>query len=186
MTARPTAYGTSTSASVAGYRVKETLSGQSKEAVGRTTDVEGSLTINGTTVSAANFTVDLTTVSSDDSRRDGQFQGRIMNTSQFPTATFKLTSPISLGVVPAVGETVTKKATGDLTMHGVTKRITFDVTAKRVSGEFRISAGIPIHFADYNIDNPSCVHRQSRRRRHPRVHPRPPEVTPAFRVHLSG
>src|SRR5205085_5955622 len=50
-----------TSASVAGYRVKEQLRGASKEAAGRTTDVSGSMTLSGTTVSAASFTVDMTT-----------------------------------------------------------------------------------------------------------------------------
>src|SRR4051794_23026095 len=41
-----------TTGSVLGYRVKEVLFGQSNEAVGRTSDVTGSMTINGATVSA--------------------------------------------------------------------------------------------------------------------------------------
>src|SRR3954454_21524566 len=77
------------SGSQAGYRVKEVLFGQNTDAVGRTSDVTGSLTISGTSVTDGAFTVDLTTVKSDESQRDSQFQGRIMNTSQFPDATFK-------------------------------------------------------------------------------------------------
>ncbi len=42
----------------------------------------------------------MTTVKSDRSQRDGQFQGRIMDTSQFPTGTFTLTSPVELAPVP--------------------------------------------------------------------------------------
>ena len=53
------------------------------------------------------------------------------------------------------GREVRSTATGDLTLHGVKKRITFDVTAKRVSGEIRVNAAIPIHFSDYGISNPS-------------------------------
>lgn len=142
------------SASVVGYRVKETLFGASTEAVGRTSEIDGSFTINGTTVSAAEFTVNMKSVSSDRSQRDGQFHGRIMNTSSFPTATFKLTSPISLSSVE-LDEEVKAMATGDLTMHGVTKKVTFEITAKRVTGQIRANGAIPIHFEDYDISNPS-------------------------------
>jgi len=42
---------------VAGYRVKEVLLGQNNIAVGRTSHIKGDLTIKGTTVTAAAFTV---------------------------------------------------------------------------------------------------------------------------------
>src|SRR5215469_666962 len=41
------------SGSVVGYRVQEVLAGQNNTAVGRTSDISGSMTISGTTVSAA-------------------------------------------------------------------------------------------------------------------------------------
>src|SRR5205823_5433952 len=85
-----------TPASIVGYRIQETLFGSSNEAYGRTSRVSGSMVINGTTVSTTNLTVDMTSVSSDRSQRDGQFRGRIMQTSTYPTAMFKLTSPIDL------------------------------------------------------------------------------------------
>src|SRR3954470_5572025 len=78
-----------TNGSQAGYRVSEILFGQHNEAVGRTTAVTGDATISGAKVSAATVTVDLTKVSSDRSQRDNQFRGRIMDTSTYPTATFK-------------------------------------------------------------------------------------------------
>ena len=62
------------SGSQAGYRVKEVLFGQSVEAVGRTSNVDGALTINGTTVEAAAISIDLASVESGESRRDGQFR----------------------------------------------------------------------------------------------------------------
>jgi len=138
-----------------GYRVKETLFGQSTEAVGRTNDVTGSLTITGSTVGAGDFTVDMTTVKSDSSQRDNQFNGRIMNTSQFPTSTFKLTQPIELGSVPADGLEVSATATGDLTLKGTTKTVTFPVTARLSNGQVQVTGSIPITFADYGISNPS-------------------------------
>ena len=141
--------------SQAGYRVKEILLGQDAEAVGRTTAVTGQMTVSGTTVSAADFSVDLTKVTSDKSQRDGQFQNRIMETSKFPNATFKTTQPIVLGAALADGATVTAKATGDLTIHGVTKAVTIDVSAQRTGTAIKVSGNVPITFADYQIANPS-------------------------------
>jgi polyisoprenoid-binding protein YceI len=141
--------------SVVGYRVKEVLFGQSATAVGRTRTVTGGLELAGTNVPSADFSVDLTKVKSDQGNRDDQFQGRIMNTSQFPTATFKLTSPITLASIPADKVPVTTSATGDLTLHGTTKSMTFDVSAQRDGDKIEVAGSIPVTFADYGIDNPS-------------------------------
>ena len=86
--------------------MKETLAGLDTEGAGRTSSITGSMTIDGTTVTDAEFTVDMTTFKSDDSRRDGQFNGRIMEVDTFPTATFALTAPIELGAIPADGESI--------------------------------------------------------------------------------
>ncbi|HVV36377.1 MAG TPA: YceI family protein [Acidimicrobiales bacterium] len=140
--------------SIVGYRVQETLFGSSATATGRTSKVTGSITISGTTVNSGSFSIDMNSVSSDRTQRDGQFRGRIMNTAQFPTATFKLTRPIALSSV-AMNEEIKATATGDLTLHGVTQSVTFDVVAKRVTGQIKVNGEIPIHFADYGIGNPS-------------------------------
>jgi polyisoprenoid-binding protein YceI len=143
------------SGSKAGYRIKETLFGQSNTAVGRTSAITGSFTISGTTATAGDFSVDMTQMSSDRSQRDGQFQHRIMDTSTFPTATFKLTQPIQLSTLPADGVQISAKATGDLMMHGTTKSVTFQVMAQRSGSTIQVSGSIPITFADWNISNPS-------------------------------
>jgi polyisoprenoid-binding protein YceI len=140
--------------SVVQYRVKETLFGASNEATGKTSSVAGSMAIAGTSVTDGSFTVDMDSVSSDRSQRDGQFRGRIMNTSQYPTATFKLSSPIALSSVELDKE-INATATGNLNLHGVTKQVTFDVVAKRVTGQIRVNGSIPVHFSDYAINNPS-------------------------------
>ena len=144
-----------TTGSQAGYRIKETLFGQSTTAVGRTSAVTGSITITGTTVTTGTFTADLTKVSSDASGRDSQFQGRIMNTAKYPTATFTLTQPIQLASLPADGVQITTTATGNLTLHGTSKAVTFTVTAQRSGSTLQVSGSIPVIFADYSIANPS-------------------------------
>lgn len=141
--------------SEAGYRVDEVLFGQNATAAGRTSDVTGSLVIDGTTVDTATVEVDMTTVTSDKDRRDNQFKGRIMDVETYPTSTFELAEPIELSSVPATGALVTETAVGDLTLHGTTKRVTVELTAKRTAAGIEVTGSIPITFADYEIPSPS-------------------------------
>lgn len=138
-----------------GYRVTENLFGQDTEGVGRTTSVTGSLTLDGSAITAAEFTVDMTTLKSDEDNRDRKFQGEIMETSTYPTATFKITKPIELGTLPADGTEITATATGDLTLHGVTKSVTLTVKAQRNGDIIDVLGSTNIKFADYAIKNPS-------------------------------
>ena len=148
------------SGSVVGYRVNEVLLGQSTTAVGRTTSVTGHLTIAGSTATAAAFSVPMDTVHSDKSERDGQFDGRIMDVSQYPTGTFTLTSPIVLAPLPATGVIKSYTADGKLTLHGVTRTVTFTLTAERSTAkdggaQIEVVGHIPVLFSDYNVQNPS-------------------------------
>jgi len=144
-----------TSGSQVGYRVQEVLFGQSNTAAGRTSVVTGTVKISGTTVSSASFTVDMTTVASDQERRDRQFNGRIMDTASFPTATFTLTKPIELSSLPADGVQATATAVGNLTLRGTTRSVTVKLTGVRSGGTIQVSGSIPIVFAEWNIPNPS-------------------------------
>lgn len=138
-----------------GYRVNEVLAGQNNIAVGRTKSVTGHLTIKGTSVTAGTFTVPMSTIKSDQSQRDGQFDGRIMDVASYPTGTFTLTSPISLAPVPAVGTVKTYSATGNLTLHGHTRPVSFTLSAERTSTAIKVSGSIPVTFAQWSIPNPS-------------------------------
>jgi len=141
--------------SQAGYRVREVLFGQKHEAVGRTDAVTGNLTISGTQITEAGFSADLTKVSSDQARRDRQFQGRIMSTATYPTATFKLTQPVDAASIPGAGESRKLPIKGDLTLRGTTKPVTMNLTGKRSGSKLQISGQLPITFAEWNIPNPS-------------------------------
>ncbi len=139
----------------AGYRVKEVLLGQNNIAVGRTSHVTGSLVVKGSTVTAASFRVPMATIHSDQSQRDAQFDGRIMDVASYPVGSFTLTRPIALAPVPAAGTIKTYTATGKLTLHGHTREISFGLRAKLTGGKIEISGSIPVKFADYGIGNPS-------------------------------
>ncbi len=141
--------------SVAGYRVHESLFGQSHTAVGRTSKVTGGMVISGTRVTAAQFTVDMASIRSDTRSRDAQFDGFIMDTASYPHGSFQLTRPIDLGQVPAIGRTVSVPATGNLTLRGVTRQVTFELNAERLASTIDVSAEIPITYSLWHIPNPS-------------------------------
>jgi polyisoprenoid-binding protein YceI len=144
-----------TSASQLGYRVKEVIAGQKIEGVGRTNAITGSLTMAGTKVTDVDLTVDMATFKSDEGRRDGQFNSRIMSVSEFRVGTLKLTSPIDLKKIPADKEQVTTKASATLTLRGQSNDVDFDVVARRNGANIEVNGSIPILFADYGIPNPS-------------------------------
>jgi polyisoprenoid-binding protein YceI len=144
-----------TSGSQAGYRVQEILLGLHHTAVGRTSKVTGGMIISGTTVDAADFTVDMAAVTTDAAGRNVQFHDFILKTGTYPTATFRLTRPIQLGTIPGDSQVVSEPATGDFTLRGVTRPVSFTIKAERVTGGIDLNAEIPIHFARWKIPNPS-------------------------------
>ena len=141
--------------SVVGYRVKEVLFGQNHVAVGRTSAITGHITISGTTVTAGTFTAAMATIKSDESERDVQFRGRIMDTSAYPTGTLTLARPIALAPLAAPGVIRSYIVTADLTLHGHTRTVTFPLSAERTSAGIEMSGSIPVLFADWDIPNPS-------------------------------
>ena len=150
------------SQSTFGYRVEEVLGGVNTTATGRGNEIDGSITIDGTSVQDATFTIQVASITSDQTTRDEQFRGRVMETDEFPTSTFALTHPIELGRgdggrdgLPAPGEQIVATATGDLTLHGVTREVAFEVTAQTDGSTIGVLGSIPVRFADYDIDNPS-------------------------------
>ena len=99
----------------------------------------------------------MTTFKSDESRRDGQFNGRHHGGRPVPHVDVPLTAPIDFGTIPADGETITATATGDLTLHGTTKPVTFELQATFKNGRIGVLGTIPVVFADYGIPNPSIA-----------------------------
>lgn len=141
--------------SEAGYRVQEILFGQHHTAVGRTSKVTGGVIISGTTVIAADFSVDLAAVKSDQPSRDVQFHGHIMETYKYPDATFHLAQVIEFGRIPADATPITTRADGDLTLRGVTEPVSVTLQAERVPDGIDVTADILVVFARWHIPNPS-------------------------------
>lgn len=140
--------------SVVGYRVKEILFGQSTEGVGRTKFVDGNLAIANNSVTQATFTVQMGSIMSDAGKRDAQFNGRIMDVMTYPTSTFTLTQPIVLPDNATSGDVITAEATGNLTLRGTTKPVTFPVEAQLSGSTFTVVGSITIVFDEWGIPEP--------------------------------
>jgi polyisoprenoid-binding protein YceI len=143
------------SGSQVGYRVQEILAGQSHTAVGRSSAVTGHLVITGTTAETAGFTVPMSTIHTDSSQRDSQFDGRVMDVATYPTGTFTLTKPIDLAPLPTIGTVRTYAAAGTLTLHGQTRPVTFSLQAERTAAGLQVAGSIPVLFSRWDIPNPS-------------------------------
>jgi polyisoprenoid-binding protein YceI len=145
-------------ATTAGYRVEEKVVGGlvSDTATGRTGDVTGSVTVVGSQVTAAHFTVNMTTLKSDKSLRDTVLKTNAIQTAQYPTATFTLTDPIALPQFTP-GKVYRLDADGTLLLHGVSKSLTVALRCQQTNKGFALLADVPIVMADYAIKPPSIA-----------------------------
>ena len=149
------------SASKASYRAREQLVGRTlpSEAVGTTTNVSGSLVLaaDGSILAdQSNISVDLSKLQSDESRRDNFIKGSTLQTSRFPMATFVpreaqgLPSPL-----PTSGE-ATFQLVGDLTVHGVTRPVTWQVTAQFGAATVSGAATTSVNISDFGMTPPKA------------------------------
>jgi len=151
------------SGSVAGYRVREQLASlpAQSDAVGRTESITGEATIvpagDSVEVSAARFEADLSSLASDNGRRDRRLQQSAIETARFPTATFELTSPVAVPVAALAGATVDVTLAGDLTLHGVTKAVEIPAQARLADGRIEVVGSLTFPFADFAIEPPDIA-----------------------------
>jgi polyisoprenoid-binding protein YceI len=138
--------------SFVGYRVDERYLGVGvRTAVGRTSAVTGSVTVDGDRVEGADLRADMTTVHSDQARRDDALRSRAIETDRYPSARFTLTGPVALGARP-------REAKGTLTLHGRRAAIAVAVRGQRLSGDrLELVGSAPIRFATFAIEPPSVA-----------------------------
>ena len=142
--------------SFAGFRVDEVLNNIGDfTAVGRTAEVSGSIELSGTALVAATVEVQMGTLATDNSFRDGQIY-RALNTSEFPLATFTLVEPVELPAGMADGEAFSGSAVGDLTVKGTTNRVTFDLQAQLVGDTIVAVGSSDVVFSDFGVTAPSA------------------------------
>jgi polyisoprenoid-binding protein YceI len=156
---------TVTDKSKATIRVREQLVGVSlpSDAVLTATGAKGSFELNadGTFESGSKITFDLTTLSSDQRDRDNFIKNDTLQVRQFQTAEFVPTKTSGLTLPLVTSGTFTFTLTGNMTIKGKTKEVTFDVTAKRDGGDLTATATAnpSWKFGDFGMTPPSVPFR---------------------------
>jgi len=156
---------TVTDKSKATIRVREQLVGVSlpSDALLTAMGAKGSFELNadGTFESGSKITFDLTTLSSDERDRDNFIKNDTLQVRQFPTAGFVPTKTSGLVLPLATSGTFTFTLTGNITIRGKTKEVTFDVTAKRDGSDLTATATAnpSWKFGDFGMTAPSVPFR---------------------------
>jgi polyisoprenoid-binding protein YceI len=146
------------------YKVQEQLAGVNfpSEAVGTTEAVTGTIIVNpdgSIDTSKSKLTVDLKSLTSDQRMRDGYLQGRTLETETFPTLEFVpkravgLTAPLPSGMQAQAGF----QLIGDMTLHGVTKEVTWNVVATFGNDMVAGRATTSFPFSQFNLTKPSLA-----------------------------
>jgi len=144
------------------YRVTEQLADLSfpSDAIGVTSEVTGILVVSsegGIVPEKSKFVVGLTSLTSDQSRRDNFIKQRTLETNRFPTAEFLPVEAQGLDVAALRAGETAFELVGDLTVHGVTKRVTWQVTAGLNGDALTGTAGTEFKFADFGMTVPSVM-----------------------------
>jgi polyisoprenoid-binding protein YceI len=146
-------------------RVREQLVGVNlpSDAVLVATGATGTFVLkdDGTFSSDSKITFDVTTLASDQRDRDNFVKMDTLQIRQFPKADFVPTKTSGLVLpMPSSGE-FTFKLTGQMTIHGKTKEVTFDVSATRKGNELKATATAAPSwkFGDFGMSAPSVPFR---------------------------
>ena len=147
--------------SEAGYRVREKLAAlpATSDAVGRTTVVTGALTVTSTgsqlVADGVNVEVDVSTLESNEDRRDNRIRTSGLETDEFPSATFVSTAPVTLPAGTGAGQPVQTEVTGNLTIHGVTKLVTIPLEVQLTGEQGQVVGSLKFPFSDFGMTPPS-------------------------------
>ena len=146
------------------YKVREQLAGINfpSDAVGTTEAVTGVIVVKpdgSIDAEQSKLIVDLKTLTSDQQMRDGYIQNRTLETAKFPTMEFVpkravgLPAPLPAGMQAQAGF----QLIGDVTLHGVTKEVTWNVVATFGNELVGGRATTTLDYATFNMTKPSLA-----------------------------
>lgn len=127
-------------------------------AKGTTTKITGEfhLTKNGLDpAKPTTFTVDLASITSDNSRRDERMRGAL-ETSKYPTTTFTATAISGLPAEFGATDTILQ-LTGTLDLHGVQKEVTWELKVKRDGDILSVLGTTGFKYSDFGITKPDIA-----------------------------
>jgi polyisoprenoid-binding protein YceI len=126
---------------------------------GKTSDVTGTIVADPANPAGSSVQVIINIDSLDTgvSLRNKEMRERYLQTDKFSTATFKsvsVTGPASI----APNQPVEISVTGDIMIHGVTKRITIPVRVVLIpEGRIHATSNFKIHMPDFGINVPHTI-----------------------------
>lgn len=113
-------------------------------------EFEGKVRLDGDTPGALSFTVQLSGLAADAEKLTNHLKSPdFFDVAQFPTASFA-----SAEIKPAASGETTHEVTGDLTLRGVTKRVTFPAKLEVSPAEVKGRAEFAINRKDFGIVYP--------------------------------
>ncbi len=127
------------------------------DAIGETGDVSGSIIFDadgGIVAPGSKIVVDLRGLKSDSDRRDGYVRNRSLKTDTYPNAEFIIREAAGLPrPLPSQGE-ASFQLLGDMTVHGVTRPLAWDVEGSFDGDSFTGQAKTNFTFEEFEIDVP--------------------------------
>tara|TARA_B100001250_G_scaffold277160_1_gene239623 strand:- start:10246 stop:11148 length:903 start_codon:yes stop_codon:yes gene_type:complete len=145
----------------ANYRVTEQLARLPSpiQAVGYTNSITGGIYIDslGNPDSNSILNIDLSSLKSDESNRDNYLKRNSLETDKFPEAVFEIKDIIGLDTESLMNtgkNDFEMQLVGDLTIHGVTKTKTWNITASSESGKLKGKGSVSFPFSDFDMKIP--------------------------------
>ena len=146
----------------ASYQVQEKFLNRDlpNMALGKTQAVTGELQVSldgKPSGKVTKISVDLRTLTSDQSRRDNRIRTQWLESEKYPFAEFTSTDVQGIPDSYTEGQEVSFKLTGDMKIRDVTKPVTFDVKGKLEGDTITGSASSKILMKDFGFDPPNVA-----------------------------
>jgi polyisoprenoid-binding protein YceI len=149
--------------STASYMVGEVFINENNRynlAIGATSVLEGEIQLNFTHPEQSTvgvITVDISTLTSDSSRRDNRIRREWLESTKFPIVTFTPTAVNGISPNARPGDEIAFQITGDLLIRETTRPVTFEVTAKLDGDTLTGTATTAILMTDFNFNPPDIA-----------------------------
>lgn len=137
--------------SEASFSIYESLNGAPKTVVGVTPDVGGEITINEGQMNIGVITVNTRTFRTDSERRDGAISRLILRSDRPENEFIVFTPHKNDGVAVVDGEEVSFRLSGDLSISGVVRTVTFNIEATVDDDMVSGLATTTIRRSDFNL-----------------------------------
>jgi polyisoprenoid-binding protein YceI len=142
------------------YTIQEVLNGVDKTVVGTTSQIAGDILVNMTDLSQSQvgeIRINARTFTTGDTRRDNAVVRFILQ-SESDANQYIVFQPTIIDALPStikIGDELSFKVTGNLTIAGVTKEVTFDVTVSLKSqDQLTATAQFTLQRSDFNLSIP--------------------------------